>query len=107
MNGPVKKKPKKRPRFSAKNAKNDELRAIHDMVRVVKQDAEVSKGYMKIYEKERVLKEQGREEGRAYEIIHLFQEMGKSKEDIIGILMSRLDVSQEEAIEYYNKEKMD
>lgn len=44
------------------NAKNDTLKRIHKMVNIVKQDEEVSLEYMKIYEKEQWLIEQGRKE---------------------------------------------
>ncbi|MGN1188448.1 MAG: Rpn family recombination-promoting nuclease/putative transposase, partial [Lachnospiraceae bacterium] len=47
-----------------KNAANDELKEIHRMVDRVKRDEEVSKQYMKIYEKEQMLLRQGREEGK-------------------------------------------
>ena len=41
-------------------------------------------------------------EGRAYEIIALMLETGADDEAIIARLMSRLEISKEKAIEYYN-----
>ena len=49
---------------SEEKASNDELKEIHRMVDKVKKDEEVSKEYMKIYEKEQMLLRQGKEEGR-------------------------------------------
>jgi len=42
------------------NAKNETLRSIHEMVKLVKQDEEVSLEYMKIFEREEMLVNQGR-----------------------------------------------
>lgn len=44
------------------NAKNDALKEIHSMVESVKTESEVSWKYMKIFERERMLREEGREE---------------------------------------------
>ena len=49
---------------SWENAKNDALRKIQSMVEVVKRDKGVSLEYMKIFEKEQMLREEGREEER-------------------------------------------
>jgi len=49
---------------SLENVTNDSLKKIHQMTRVVKSNKEVSVEYMKIYEKEKMLKDIGREEGR-------------------------------------------
>lgn len=49
------------------NAVNPELRKIHHMVETVKQDKEVSLKYMKIFEREEMIREKGREEGREEE----------------------------------------
>ena len=48
---------------------------------------------------------EGRVEGRAYEIIALMLETGADDEAIIARLMSRLEISKERAIEYYNAYK--
>ncbi len=42
------------------NAKNETLRSIHEMVKLVKQDEEVSLKYMKIFEREEMLVNRGR-----------------------------------------------
>lgn len=47
---------------TSENATNDTLQKIHNMVQHVKQDEEVSLEYMKIYEKEQMLIEEGRQE---------------------------------------------
>ncbi len=47
------------------NASNEDLKEIQSMVETVKRDKEMSIGYMKIFEKEALLLDQGREEGRA------------------------------------------
>lgn len=47
------------------NAITDNLRSIHQMVKLVKQDEEVSLQYMKIFEREEMLIEQGRKEEQA------------------------------------------
>ena len=46
-----------------KNVKNETLEQIHQMMKRVKSDEEVSLEYMKIYERERMLKAQGHEQG--------------------------------------------
>ena len=46
------------------NACNETLRKIHEMVETVKEDQEASLEYMKIFEREQMLLEQGREEER-------------------------------------------
>ena len=45
------------------NAANEDLKRIHEMVKVVKRDSEVSKEYMKIFERERMIREEGIEKG--------------------------------------------
>lgn len=46
------------------NAVNEKLRRIHKMVEIVKQDRKVAVQYMKIFEREQMLLEEGREEER-------------------------------------------
>lgn len=46
------------------NAKNETLKKIHSMVEVVKRDKGVSLEFMKIFEREQMLREEGRQEGR-------------------------------------------
>ena len=45
------------------NAKNDTLKRIHQMMERVKSDEEVSLEYMKIFERERMIKEEGHRAG--------------------------------------------
>ena len=45
------------------NAITDNLRSIHQMVKLIKQDEEVSLQYMKIFEREEMLIQQGIEQG--------------------------------------------
>ena len=47
------------------NAQNETLKNIHKMVEIVKQDQEVSLAYMKIFEREEYLIEQGMEQEKA------------------------------------------
>ena len=49
------------------NAITDNLRSIHQMVNLIKQDEEVSLQYMKIFEREEMLIQQGIEQGRKEE----------------------------------------
>lgn len=82
------------------NATNKELKRIHSMVTKVKQDAEVTVGYMKWAETQRRWTEEGREEGRAMEIVRLCREFGQSEEAIKERLMKDLNVSIEAALAY-------
>ena len=47
------------------NAVNDTLKEIQEMVEIVKRDQEVTVGYMKWFERDRMLREESLEEGRA------------------------------------------
>ena len=49
---------------SEENVKNETLKRIHHMTKCVKSDKEVSIEYMKIYEREQMIKERGFEEGK-------------------------------------------
>ena len=49
------------------NASNEDLKEMQAMVETVKRDKEVTIGYMKTFEKEQFLLDQGREEGRKAE----------------------------------------
>ena len=50
-----------------KNAVNDTLKEIQEMVDTVKRDGEVSLSYMKGFERDMLMYEEGREEGRQAE----------------------------------------
>lgn len=55
------------------NAKNDMLKKIHQMMRHVKSDEEVSIEYMKIFEREKMIREEGREEQARQTACSLFK----------------------------------
>jgi hypothetical protein len=61
------------------NAKNDMLKKMHQMMRHVKSDEEVSIEYMKIFEREKMIREEGREE-QARQTAHNLFENGASYE---------------------------
>lgn len=50
---------------TAENVVNNTLKTIHQMAERVKQDKEMSIGFMKIYEREQMLIKQGRKEEQA------------------------------------------
>ena len=54
---------------SEENAKSDVVKRIHQMTKRVKSNEEVSIEYMKIYEKEKMLREMGYEEGAMQQAI--------------------------------------
>ena len=71
------------------NAKDADLMAIHQMVQKVKHDREVSLEYMKIFERERLIREDGyasgREAGKEAELVEIIrrkQQKGLSADDI-------------------------
>ena len=69
------------------NAKNDWLKSVHQMVRDVKRDEEVSLEYMKIFEREEMVREEGREEGQVEginlaKIVFRLRRDGLSNEEI-------------------------
>ena len=66
------------------NAKNDTLKKIHSMVEVVKRDKGVTLEYMKIFEREQMLREEGREEGREEERANTERERQRAKLYPIG-----------------------
>ena len=78
---------------SEEKASNDELKEIHRMVDKVKKDEEVSKEYMKIYEKEQMLLRQGRED--------IVLELVRDGELLMETAAAKLNITQEQL-----KEKM-
>lgn len=67
------------------NAKSDWLKKVHQMVRDVKRDEEVSLEYMKIFEREEMVREEGRAEGRELQMRELVQKQidkGKTAKEI-------------------------
>lgn len=55
------------------NAKDADLMAIHQMVQKVKHDREVSLEYMKIFERERMIREDGYTSGKEAELIGIIR----------------------------------
>ena len=70
----------------SENAKSEELVKLHEMVMKVKADREVGVAYMKWYETEKRIREQGRTEGRiegkAEDIMELLEEIGTITEEL-------------------------
>ncbi len=67
------------------NAKDADLMAIHQMVQKVKHDREVSLEYMKIFERERLIREDGYASGKEAELVEIIrrkQQTGLSADDI-------------------------
>ena len=63
------------------NAKNDNLRNIQQMINLVKQDKEVSLEYMKIFEREEMLIQQGLQQGRQEEQINTERERQRAEQE--------------------------
>lgn len=93
------------------NAKNEDLRAIHNLVKVVKQDAEVSREYMKWYERDQMIKEEGIEEGlqkglQKGELIGMIKtarKYGATDSEIIKNLICEYQLSEQEAVKLINE----
>lgn len=67
------------------NAKDADLMTIHQMVQKVKHDREVSLEYMKIFERERLIREDGYASGKEAELVEIIrrkQQKGLSADDI-------------------------
>ncbi|MGN0250862.1 MAG: hypothetical protein ACI4EH_05820 [Oliverpabstia sp.] len=60
---------------------NDNLRNIHKMVNLVKQDEEVSLEYMKIFEREEMLIQQGIQQGRKEEQVDTKREYQRAEKE--------------------------
>lgn len=88
---------------TVENAQSAELIRLHEMVMEVKTDREVGLAYMKAFEIEKRIMEEGRAEGRAEEIVKTGYEFGLSDEDILGRLRKKLDISRELAQKYLEK----
>ena len=87
----------------AENVKNEELRAIHNLVRIVKRDPEVAEAYMKWVEIRNNLIEQGIEQGiergKYLEFgnhVKRLVDIGKTKEEIAFLLDK--NISEVEAV---------
>ncbi len=101
------------------NACNEELREIHGMLSKVRQDEEVELNYMKIFEQEQMIREDGIEEGEELHLIQLIlkkvskgrtletiaEELESEVEDIAklyDIIKSNPDKTREEIFELYH-----
>ena len=80
------------------NAKNDWLKSVHQMVRDVKRDEEVSLEYMKIFEREEMVREEGREL-KIRELIQKKLQRGDSVEKIAEDLMEDIELVRQVASE--------
>ena len=82
------------------NAKDADLMSIHRMVQTVKQDKEVSLEYMKILERERMIREEGIKEGKR-------DGYASGKEELIGIIRKKKEkgMSSAETAEFLEMEE--
>ena len=83
----------------AENVKNEELRAIHNLVRIVKRDPEVAEAYMKWVEIRNNLIELGIEQGQQLEFCNYVRrlvDIGKTKEEFAFLLGK--NISEVEAV---------
>ena len=85
------------------NACTKELQELHKMVVAVKQDGEVGLAYMKSFEIEEKIRqegiEEGRLEGRLEGIISLARRLGQTDEQIIALLQEDSHLTREQAEE--------
>ena len=83
------------------NAVTSKLEKIREMVRVVKQDPMMEVAYMRAFERDEMIREEGREEGRILERIDIYRnEDHLSDEEIIRRIMSKFNLSEEAAKDY-------
>ncbi len=75
------------------NAVNPSLQKIHRMVEKVKMDKEVSLDYMKIFEHEEMIRDEGREEGRKEEMANTERERRRAEEAEIKIMEAKQEAS--------------
>ncbi len=87
----------------AENACTKELMELHKMVEAVKQDGEVGLAYMKSFEIEEKIRqegiEEGRLEGRLEGIMSLARRLGQTDEQIIALLQEDSHLTREQAEE--------
>ena len=91
----------------AENACTKELRELHKMVMAVKQDGEVGLAYMKSFEIEEKIRQEGIEEGRQEGIeegevsgtIRTCRRLGQTDEQIIALLQEDSHLTREQAEE--------
>lgn len=92
------------------NANNKSLQEIHKFVHEIKHDEEVGVSYMKSWEMEEMLKEEGREEGIRQgteqgikALIETCMELGVSKEDTAVKIGQKFSLTREESKGYLDK----
>ena len=86
------------------NAENEDLKRIHEMVKVVKRDSEVSKEYMKIFERERMIREEGLEKGREEERANTERERQRAEAEARRANEQALRANEaEQQVEYLKK----
>lgn len=85
------------------NATNEQLQKMHRIVEFVKQDTEVSTGYMKMCEYEQKWKNEGREEGTLQTLFMLVEE------GVINMqyALKKADVSEKDFLEAMEKWKLE
>ena len=76
------------------NAVNDTLKEIQEMVEIVKRDQEVTVGYMKWFERDRMLREESLEEGRAEERKNT--EVERQRADEAEKKLARVDIQRQQ-----------
>lgn len=94
----------------AEMAVNKTLRDIQQMVEKVKFDGEVSVGYMKVFEREEMIREEGFESGQLKErengirlLLVSFKELGVSRENALAKVQEKYKLTAEEAEESMKK----
>ena len=83
----------------AKNACTKELQELHKMVVAVKQDGEVGLAYMKSFEIEEKIRQEGIEEGRLEGTIRIARKLGQTDEQIIALLQEDSNLTRQQAEE--------
>ena len=89
------------------NATNDNLKRIHDMVTIVKQNAEVSVEFMKWLEIQRMWIDEGIEQGIVKGFILSCREFGMNTEAIVKKIVEKFEINEEVARNLCEQEKKD
>lgn len=82
------------------NAENVTLKELQKMVETVKRDEEVSYKYMKVFEREQMLREEGREEGREEERENTLREKKRADdlEEKLKLLQEKYEEIQKQRV---------
>lgn len=89
-----------------RNVTNPEIAHIQRLVKKVKESKEVGINYMKTWEREKMIREEGKAEGKERMIktfVLAYAQEGKSEEEVIGALIKYFQLKQEAAKTYYDK----